>query len=773
MENNSQKLYKNSYDNDVIDIRAMLLRYLKKWYWFVISVFLCVAVAFVYLRFTLPQFRVQTSILLRDASSSNPISATFLSGLSDFGVSASVEDEMQILTTRTIMSQVIRELNVETEYFSKRRFRPFVEIYPLSQSPIRLVVPRNFNDTLSTRLQFDIRRTKRGYNIELTARRNSHNFFVENLSYAISTPFGEIRFEETKPIPVGARFRVVSFPNRVLTSRYSARVRVAPAARFSNAISISTVSTTPAKAIDVLNKLVELYKQDAIDERNLTGQSTADFAVEQIKLIERDLSNIEMQLEQYRRSHNLTDISSEARILLASVSEYSSRLAEIETQIHLTNFLRDHLTNEVNRYSLIPANLAVDDAALRLLVQEYNNELLERMRLLRSTNEQNPVIIQMDNTLNVLRNNIMASINSIVEGLNIARNDLRRREAQFTAQIQNIPTQEREYIELRRRQEVAQSLYVLLLQRQKENEMQLAITAPSARLLDSAFATGPVAPRRTIILFIALIFGFAMPIVVLYLMDLMNNKIQSKAEFQRLVHVNFAGSIGLNKTSDPIVVKDGKTTPIIEMFRHLRTNLQFMINGKKNPVLLVTSSISGEGKSFISTNLALSFTSMKKKVVIIGLDIRNPMLGEYFGMAKAEKGMTMFLANPDIKLSEIITESSNHPNLSIIQAGPVPPNPAELLMSARLDELIKELKTMFDYIIIDSAPLGIIADTYQINRVADNVLFVARQDYTPREWIAFINDIYDKGKLNNMSVVLNGTEDIETYNKYNHQKYFS
>jgi capsular exopolysaccharide synthesis family protein len=211
---------------------------------------------------------------------------------------------------------------------------------------------------------------------------------------------------------------------------------------------------------------------------------------------------------------------------------------------------------------------------------------------------------------------------------------------------------------------------------------------------------------------------------------------------------------------------------MIEMFRQLRTNIQFMIAGKKNPVILVTSSISGEGKSFISANLALSLALLKKKVVVIGLDIRNPMLGEYFGMTKDEKGMTTFLSNPDIKLSDIITESSNSPNLSIIQAGPVPPNPTELLLSTRLEDIIAELKTMFDYIVIDSAPLGVISDTYQISRVADNTIFVSRQNYTPREWTTFINDIYKNNRLNGMSVVLNGTDEIDTYYGYNHKKYF-
>ena len=765
MERNSQTPYKKSVpDHDIIDIRAIIIKYLRKWYWFAISVFICVAIAFVYLRTTAPTFNVQTSILLRDAQSTNPFSAALLGGLGSFNISMGVEDEIQILTTRTLTSQVIRGLNIETEYFVRHgRLRPFVEIYPLSQSPIRLVTPPDFNETLSSRLTFDIRRTKRGYNIELESRDHSLEFFVENLSSAISTPYGEIRFNEINPIPSGARFRIVTFPIQALTTRYLNQIRVAPVNRHSNVINISTVSAMPAKAIDILNKLVKLYMQDGVDERNLTGQSTADFATEQIQSLENDLHNIEMQLEKYRRSHNLTDISSEARILLSSMSEYNSRLAEIETQIQLAEHLRYYLTNEVNQYNLIPANLATDDVALRMLIQEYNNALMDRMRLLRSANEQNPAIVQIDNALAVWRTNLIASINSTIDGLNIARNDLRRRETQFATQIQQIPTQEREYIELRRRQEVAQALYVLLLQRQKENEMQLAITTSTVRLLDSAFSSGPVAPRRMIILFIALMFGFALPVIVLYIMDLMNNKIQSKAEFQRLVHAPFIGSIGYNDTEEQIVVTHVNTSHIVEMFRQLRTNVQFMIAGKKNPVILITSSISGEGKSFISTNLALSFTSMKKKVVIVGLDIRNPMLGKYFNIPIDNKGVTVFLSNPDLKLEDITTPLPNNPNISVIQAGPIPPNPTELLMSERLDELFADLREKFDYIIIDSAPMGVVSDTYQINRVADTTIFVVRQDYTPREWTAFINETYENNRLNNMSVLLNGVEKTDTY----------
>jgi len=773
MENNSQSQYKTS-SNDIIDIRAILIKYLKKWHWFVISVLLCIAIAFVYLRMTLPSYSVQTSILLRDDKASNPLSQlALLDGFGGVGASKEVEDEIQILTTRTIKSNVIRALGIETEYFVRNRFRPDVEIYPTSLSPIQLIVPPLFNNTLNSTLRFDVKRTKKGYNIVFETRGNRERIFVESLPVTINTPYGEVRLNETLSVKPGTRLRIVTYPNRVLTQRYSAAIRVAPANRRSNAINISTISQTPAKAISVLNKLVDLYNLDAVNERNLVSQNTADFAAEQIISLEKELLSIEVEIEKYKRNHNLTNISSEAELFLRSMSESDRRLAEIQTQINLVTHIDEYLRDEENKNSLIPANLGFEDASLRLLIQEYNTALLERMRLLRSTNEQNPVISQLDNTLATLRSNIIASINSISNGLNISLNDLRQRESQFTARIQNIPTQEREFIELRRRQEATQALYVSLLLRKKENELRLATTTSSTKLLDAAHASlSPVAPKRSIILLVALMFGLAIPLVVIYLLDLLNNKIQDKAEFQRLVHAPFAGTIGQNKTTDPIVVKGNKTTPMIEMFRQLRTNIQFMIAAKKNPVILITSSISGEGKSFVSANLALSLALMKKKIVIIGLDIRNPMLGEYFEIPKDDKGMTAFLSNPDIKLQEIIHETSISKNLYVIQAGHVPPNPTELLMSPRLDEIIAELKETFDYIIIDSAPLGVVSDTYQINRVADTVIYVARQDYTPKDWTYFINENFNDKKLNNMSVLLNGTSCIDTYYGYNHKKYF-
>lgn len=771
MENNPQTPPYKTANEDVIDIRALLFKYLKKWYWFVISICICCAVAFVYLKRTLPKYSVQTSILLRDDKVNNPLSQlALLEGFGGSSASKEVEDEIQILTTKTIMSQVIKSLNIETEYYAKSGINKYAELYPVS--PIKLIVPPAFNDTLSRVLSMEIKRAKKGYKIKFEAGQHEENFIIDKLSGPINTPYGVLQLVEVEPIKENVKYQIITYPNRVLTERYSASINVAPVNKKSNAINISTTSATPAKSKIVLNKLVDLYNQDVVNDKNLVGVNTADFIDQQIILIEQELSEIEVDVEKYKKDNNLTDISSEAELFLKSIGEYDKKLAEIETQINLIEYIEKHVKSNKNQYSFIPANLGIEDNSLVILIKEYNDALLERMKLLRTTNEQNPVISQIENMLAVVQSSIITSIKSILDGLNIAKNDLLVKDSQFAAKIKNIPTQEREYIELKRRQEVTQTLYVYLLQKRKENELSLATTIPPAKTLDTAYSSlAPVSPRRMIILFIALCIGGFIPLAVIYLVDLLNNKIQDKKEYQRLVHAPFIGSIGINKTTNPIVIKEGKVTPIIEMFRQLRTNLQFMINGKKQPVILVTSSVSGEGKSFISINLALSLTLMKKKVALLGLDIRNPMLGEYLQMSKNNIGITTYLSDTEIKLDEIVSESPITPNLFVLQSGPVPPNPTELLMSPRLEELIEGLKKMVDYVIIDSAPVGVVSDTYQLNRVVDTTVFVSRQNYTSREIASLINDIYRSNRLNNMSVVLNGTNEIETYYGYNNKKY--
>jgi len=760
MENNTAN--QNASNNEVFNLREILLKYLHRWYWFLVSVVLCFGIAFFYLKTTNTQYQVQTTILLRkDASTSGLLDMSALEGM---GISSSsskeVEDEIQVLTSKSIMRNVIESLGMETEYFVQSGLK-FEEMYP--KIPLKLIVPFSFNDSIKNMVLLELERTDKGYEIEFSTTDISEVYLVTDLNKSFNTPAGILKLQLNSPISKGVKYKIVSHPLRNLTERYCSSVKVGAVNKKSNAITISVISENSKKAEVVLNKLTELYNQDAIIDKNMIASNTADFIEDRLKLISTELLDVEMNVESYKKENQLTDITSEADIFLRSSSEYDKKLAEIETQLNLVGYIETYVKDNRNQYNLVPANLGLEDQSLLDLMQEYNKALLERMKLMRTTNEANPVLMQMEQQLKQTRSSIITSIGSIKDGLKISKRDALGKNQQFTSKIKAVPTQERQFLEIKRQQEIKSNLYLFLLQKREENALSLASTIPSAKTVDYAFTSIiPVSPKRMIIFLLALMLGIVFPIIIIYLMDLLNNKILDKKEYQKLVRVPFLGSICLSKETNLIVVRDGKTTPIVEMFRLVRTNLQFMLTGKDSPVILITSSISGEGKTFTAINMAMSFALMKKKVVLVGLDIRNPMLGEYLNISKAN-GITMYLSDLHYKLSDIIMPSDLHPYLSIIPAGPVPPNPAELLMSDRLDELIADLRKEFDYIVIDTAPLGVVSDTYLLNRLADNSIYVSRQNYTPRDACNLINDIYENKRLNNMAVVLNGTDEASSY----------
>ncbi|NDV46424.1 polysaccharide biosynthesis tyrosine autokinase [Paludibacter sp. 221] len=768
MDNNIRNT--NTAGNDFFDIKELIVKYIKNWHWFLISVFICVAIAAFFLMVTLPKYQVETTFLLKDEKQSGLISQ--LAMLDAFGLSGSskeIEDEIQVLTSKTMMSTVIKTLNLETEYFIKEGVKRSRELY--SNNPIQLTVPESFNDTSANVLGFYISPQKKGFEIELKARDFKQKYKVDNLNTSINTPYGVMTFTQLSPLKEGAKYRIVTYPVRILSERYSKDITIASISKRSSGIRIATESGVPSKAKIILNTLVDFYNEETVKEKNLITTSTDNFIDERVNIIEKELYEVEAEVEKYKIQNSLTDISSEAALFLQSVYEYDKRQAEIQTQINLVEYINEYVNDEKNKYGLIPANLGIEDESLILLSKEYNDALLQRMTFLRTTNEQNPIVAQLESTLDALRGSIVMSVKSILDGLNIAKADLEGKDSQLNARINDMPTQEREYIEIKRIQEVKQALYLFLLQKKEENKFNLMAAVPPTKVLDSAYASiDPVSPRKMIILVVAVMLGLIFPIVVIYLKDLLNDKITGKKEFQKLVKAPLLGEIGISKESAPVVVKEGKANPVIEMFRQLRTNLQFEIAGKKHPVILVTSSVAGEGKSFVAINLALSLAMLDKKVALLGMDLRNPMLADYMDMEKDRQGITMYLSDSDLNWKDMIKKSVVTPNLYVMQAGPTPPNPAELLANKRLDEMIGELKETFDYIIIDSAPVGMVSDTFQINRLVDNTIYVSRQGYTTRELTGLINDIYDNNKLNNMSTVLNGTSVPDTYYGYGNKK---
>lgn len=752
----------NKTPNNTINLREVVLKHLRKWYWFVISIFCCFAFAYLYLSVATPTYEVQAKILLRQDNSTKGFSEmAILESMGMSGSSKDVEDEIQVLTSKNIIQNVIEDLELETEYFEKKGLK-FVENYPVTE--VKLIVNKSFNRNLADLLELNLIPDQNGYKVKFKTGEYDEEYYIKNLNESIKTPIGVLAFKAiNNKINTKSTYKIISYPIKNITENYSKSISVSSATKKSNAIVLSTITTNKEKAKTIINKLVELYNLDAVLDKNMIASSTKAFVDERLKLIKDELLNVELDVENYKKQNGLTNITSEAELFLRSSSEYRKKLAEIETQLNLVGYIESHVKDNKNQYSLIPANLGISDGSLIELTRSYNLALLERMKLMRTTNNDNPVITQAEQQLKTLRSSIIASIGSVKDGLLISKKDVLGKDAQFNSKIKQVPTQERQFIEIKRQQEIKQELYLFLLQKREENALTLASTIPSAKTLDSAYASiAPIAPKRLYIYAIAFILSIVLPVLLIYIIDLMNDKISDRKELLKLVKVPYLGSIGINKEADRVVVREGKTTPIVEMFRMIRTNLQFMLGSKKSPVILITSSIGGEGKSFTAINLAMSFALTSKKVILIGLDIRKPMLGDYMHISK-NKGASLFLSDSSYQLKDIIIPSGIHPFLNVIPAGPIPPNPAELLMSNRLEEMIAELKLEYDYIIVDSAPVGLVSDTYLLNRVIDNAVYVSRQNYTPKEVTNLINEIHDNNKLNNIGLILNGVDEITAY----------
>lgn len=750
------------YDNEIINVRELLFKYLRRWYWFVLAIIIAVIIAFVYIKSAQTKYQVQTVILLRNDNSSSNISQMAFEGLGLGGVSKEVEDEIQVISSKKLIKQAIDSLQLQVQCFEKNGLK-YIDRY--NKKTLELNLSDYFLDTLSFKLDFFVKESAGKFKVEVeAANRFKSHYTLNNIQESFETPAGIFNFTATTLPEKGKKIKISIYPINSLVGSYSTRLNVSTVNKKSNAINLSLVESNIPKAEDFLNKIVYLYNLDAIIDKNIIARNTANFINERLNIITKELFDVESEVEGYKRANNLTDLSSEATLYLNTASEYEKKLTELDIQLNMVNAVESYIDKSKNDDVLIPANVITEDVSLAKSIQEYNMAVLEKMKLSQTASEKNPAFVLADQQISALKANVLASVNSVKSGIQIARADVIKRGTQFTSKIKSVPTQERQFLEIKRQQEIKQTLYLFLSQKREETALSLASTAPAARTIDKAYASlEPVAPKKKIILLVALMLGVVVPFLFIYLKELINNKVKDSKEFQRLVRAPYLGSIGTSRENERVIVREGKTTPIVEMFRLLRTNLNFILSpSKKSSVILVTSSFTGEGKSFISINLAMSLALINKKVLLVGMDIRSPMLGEYLNLPNRSEGITVYLANDSVKLEDIIFPSGFHQNFEVMPAGPVPPNPAELIMSPRLDKAIEELRTMYDYIIVDTAPIGMVSDTYLLNRIADASVFVSRQNYTPKDSITLINEIYENKRLNGLGVVLNGISSTDS-----------
>ena len=757
-----------------IDVKELLFKYLIHWPWFVGAVVACLIAAWVYLYISTPVYNISATVLIKDDKKGG--SAGMLSGLESLGLdgmissSQNIDNEIEVLRSKTIVKEVVEDLGLYISYADKDEF-PSRNLY--KTSPVQVSLTPQEADLLEKPMIVEMALQPQGsLDVNVKIGDDEYQKHFEKLPAVFPTNKGTLAFFQTldsilpskksseEIVGVERTVRnitaVINKPLAVAKG-YCGSMTIEPTSKTTSVAVISLKNSNVQRGKDFINKLLEMYNINTNNDKNEVAQKTAEFINERISIISKELGSTEKDLESFKRGAGITDLTSDAQIALTGSAEYEKKRVENQTQINLLQDLQKYMRNE--GYEVLPSNIGLQDVNLAAAINRYNDVLVERKRLLRTSTENNPTIINLDTSISAMKENVQVSLDRVLRGLYITKADLDREANRYSRRISEAPGQEREFVSIARQQEIKAGLYLMLLQKREENAITLAATANNAKIIDDAIADdAPVSPKGKMIYLVALVLGVGIPVGVIYLLELTKFKIEGRSDVEKLTSVPIVGDIPLtDEKQGAIAVFENQNNLMSETFRNIRTNLQFMLENDKK-VILVTSTVSGEGKSFISANLAISLSLLGKKVIIVGLDIRKPGLNKVFNIPRKEVGITQYLANPEKNLMDLVQLSDVSKNLYILPGGTVPPNPTELLARDGLDKAIETLKKNFDYVILDTAPVGMVTDTLLIGRVADLSVYVCRADYTHKNEYTLINELAEKDKLPNLCTVINGLD---------------
>ena len=757
------------------DYKTFLVKLLMYWPWILGSVAIFLIGAFFYLKTLTPLYTVSSSVLIKNESKGGG------TDLADLGfVSSSTQNfdnELEILRSRTLIKKVVTALDLYITYTVPGQFRD-TELY--KQSPVKVwVTPEEAEQMGSAEVEMHFQEGKL-HTAKVQCNGEKWEKDIDNLPAVFSTPAGVFTFSAAdstlhpiQPVPELIRAQVMS-PNAAAASIRS-RLNVYPNGRSTTIAQLSITGSQVPRGIDFLNKLVEVYNEEGNNDKNEVATKTAEFINERIQLINKELGTTESQLASFKQRAGVVDITADATQAATEQSSYERAYAENEVQINLVEHLKNHILNEANQYEVIPANIGLNNSDLNTVVQNYNEMLIERKRLLRTSHEDNPAVQSLNASIEVMRKSVMGAIQTAEKGLLINRQALEAQTRKYAGKVSDAPVQEKEYLSMSRQQEIQANLYLMLLQKREENNITLASTANNARLIDEPLAGGQIFPTPSQTYTMALGLGLILPIGILLLWSLLQFKIQTRGDVEKITNLPIVGDIPLTPetTEGAIVVYENRNDLMEEVFRAVRTNIQYMLSeGQK--VILFTSTTSGEGKSFNAANLACSFAFMGKRVIIVGLDIRKPGLNKVFHISRHGAGISQFLADPEhTDLRSLCQVSTISENLYILPGGTIPPNPTELVARQSLDTAIDILKQHFDYIILDTAPIGMVTDTQLIARVADLSVYVCRSNFTAKSEFKLINELKKDHKLPHPCVLINGIDmsKRETGSYYGYGKY--
>lgn len=758
------------------DFAVLYRTIILNWYWFILSLVICGGLGAIYLRYATPKYQSTAKLLIKD-DDSNSKRGQSLQNMTNLGIisnSAGIDNEMEILTSHSIAEDAIRDLKLYVNYSTKGRIK---DIILYRDQPLNVDIDRAHLEKLNQP-------------VDLTITRNGTTYIVSG-TYSVPTdenesegPFSLNRKFTSLPATIATRAGIITISSnnghslhdgqtlkvevlspKMASNKYVGELQVAQTSKTTSIAQLQLTDEVPQRSLDYLKQLAIVYNRQANEDKNIVALRTEKFINSRLQKINAELGKTEGQLQNYKQQNGMVELKLNAGNAVTNQNESELKLADMQTQIELFSTIAQEVESSSRNLSqVIPSNVGLDDQSSTSLINKYNELVLERNRLLRSASENSPVVEPLTAQIRELNGNIRRAISTARQNLQIQRDALAAQVSKFNEQVAETPQQERMLTQIGRQQEVKSGLYLMLLQKREENSISLAATADKGKLIDDPQLVGKISPKSAIIMLIALLIGLAIPALVIFLLQLFRYKIEGHEDVARLTKLPIIADVAIAsntaKGKADIVVHENQNNQMEEIFRSLRTNLQFMLHeGQK--VVLFTSSTSGEGKTFTAANLSVSFGLLGKKVILVGLDIRRPRLAELFGINDHRHGITNLLvkdAPTAADVQEQILPSGVNKNLDLLMAGPIPPNPAELIARSSLEAIIKALKDKYDYIMIDTAPVGLVTDTLQIARVADASIYMCRADYTPKSNFELINALANEKKLPNMAMVLNGID---------------